>query len=133
MGRRCRICGTFGTTDRQGRCRLCREARAADDAGMSYGRYKSLLFQRYGEQPDLPLDWYRECPICHRLFLPKRKNHIYDTQACGQIAASRKYYKKRAGLGAPAMTTEDNHGPDAADQDGGGTHQNEPVAQNQKK
>lgn len=132
MEQRCRICGVPSQTDRQGRCRLCREVKAAYDAGVSYGRYKSDLYMRYGDQPELPPDFYRECPVCHRVFLPRRKNQLYDVPACGQIVAARKYrHKQRAGHeGAPADMQGDNHGADAADQDGRRAYQNEPVAQN---
>ena len=130
MEQRCWVCGVQGQTDRQGRCRSCRESKAADDAGTSYGRYKARLYEQYGEQPDLPADFYRECPICHRVFLPRRKNQIYDVPACGQIAAARKYrQKQRAGHGAPAVTMEDQYGANAAYQDGRRTYQDEFVSQ----
>lgn len=128
MDPKCRICGLAVPADRQGRCRLCREVKAAYDAGLSYGIYKSILYDLYGDQPELPPDFYRECPVCHRIFLPRRKNQIYDVPACGQIMAARKYRKKqRAGLGAPAIITEENNGANAADQNGGGTYQDELV------
>lgn len=133
MTRGCKVCGVQTEVDRHGRCRLCRENKAAGDAGMSYGRYKSALFIRYGDLPEIPEDWYAQCPVCKKLFLPKRKNQIYDSAACGQRAASRNYYqkkRKRAGHGAPALTTEENHGADAADQIGGRADQNEPVPKN---
>lgn len=131
MGPVCRICGVSTQVDRQGRCRSCRESKAADDAGMAYGLYKSLLFQKYGDQPELPPEFYRECPVCHRVFLPRRRNQIYDVPACGQIAAARKYRKKqRAGPRAPAELTEELYGADAADQNGRGTNKNEFVPEN---
>lgn len=130
MGQRCRICGVETQTDRQGRCRLCREVKAASDAKQSYGVYKSRLFILYGDQPELPPEFFRECPVCHRLFLPRRKNQIYDVPACGQIAAARKYRKKqRAGPRTPAETKEEQDGADAADQNGGRTYQNEPISE----
>lgn len=126
MGPVCRICGISTQVDRQGRCRLCREAKAAYDAGSSYGIYKSILYQKYGDQPELPPEFYRECPVCHRVFLPRRKNQIYDVPACGQIAAARKYRKKqRAGPRASAELTEELYGANAADQNGGGADQDE--------
>lgn len=132
MSRACRVCGVQTEVDRHGRCRLCREAKAASDAGMSYGRYKSELFMRYGDLLELPEDWIIQCPICGKLFLPKRKNQIYDSAACAQRAASRKYYqkRKRAGHGAPAELTEDSHGADAADQIGGRADQAQSGSQN---
>lgn len=120
MDGKCRVCGVSTQTDHRGRCRLCREVRAAYDAGSSYGRYKSMLYMLYGDQPELPPEFYRECPVCRRVFLPRRRNQIYDVPACGQIAAARKYrQKQRAGHGAPAITTEADHGADTAYQDGG--------------
>lgn len=128
---RCRICGVSCQTDRQGRCRGCRESKAAHDAGVSYGLYKSDLYMRYGDQPELPTDFYLECPVCHRVFLPRRRNQIYDVPACGQIAAARKYrQKQREGHGAPAVTSEEKHGANAANQNGRRADQNEPVAAN---
>lgn len=133
MSTRCRVCGVQAQTDRRGRCRLCREVKAAADAGTSYGRYKSDIYMRYGDQPEIPLDWYKECPICHKLFLPRRRNQIYDANACAQRAASKKYYKnKRAGRLAPADQMEDGHGPNTAYQDGGRSHKIEPVAKSKK-
>lgn len=130
MDPKCRICGLAVPADRQGRCRLCREVKAAYDAGLSYGIYKSILYDLYGDQPELPPDFYRECPVCHRVFLPRRKNQIYDVPACGQIMAARKYRRKqRAGLGAPAIITEGVNGANAADQNGWRAHEDEPFAQ----
>lgn len=130
MNPKCRICGLAVPVDRQGRCRLCREVKAAYDAGLSYGIYKSILYDLYGDQPELPPDFYRECPVCHRVFLPRRKNQIYDVPACGQIMAARKYRKKqRAGPRAPAIITEENYGANAADQNGGGAHEDGHFAQ----
>lgn len=134
MIQHCRICGIQADIDRQGRCRLCREAKAASDAGISYGRYKSIIFMRYGDQPEIPPDWYRECPVCHRIFLPSRKNKIYDSAACAQRAASKNYYKRqRAGRRAPAEPMEDTDGADAADQISRRAHKDELVPENQKK
>lgn len=130
MDPKCRICGLAVPVDRQGRCRSCREGKAADDAGLSYGVYKSILYDLYGDQPELPPDFYRECPVCHRVFLPRRKNQIYDVPACGQIMAARKYRKKqRAGPRAPAIITEENYGANAADQNGRGAHEDGNFAQ----
>ena len=134
MTGRCRACGGSGTLDVHGRCRLCREAKAASDAGSSYGRYKSMIYMRYGDLPEIPDDWYLQCPVCKKVFLPRRKNQIYDCAACAQRAASKKYYtkRKRAGHGAPAGNSEANYGADAADQDGGRADQDQPGPENQK-
>ena len=115
--------------DAYGRCRLCREAKAAFDAGLSYGTYKGRLYISNGDMPELPSEFYKVCPFCKKIFLPKRKNQIYDTAACGQRMAATRYYKKRVGHKAPALKTEERHGADIADQICRRTNQDEPGAQ----
>lgn len=134
MRRRCRICHIEARLDASGRCRLCREAKAAADASISYGRFKAQIYLKIGDCPDLEPDWYRCCPVCGKVFAPKRRNQIYDSTFCAHKAAAKKYYdRKRAGHRAPADQTEDTHGTNASDQDGGRFDQNEPVAQDQEK
>lgn len=114
---RCKICGCITIPSPDHRCRLCREAKAATDAGSSYGKLKALMFDRFGDVPDLPGDALRTCPICRRMFLPARKNQIYDNKLCAQRAASKKYYRKRKdeGLAGYGQEKETYHGPNPSD------------------
>lgn len=91
----CQVCGCATAPAVDHRCRLCREAKAATDSGTSYGKLKASLFDLYGDIPDLPPDALRACPVCKRLFLPRRQNQVYDNRRCAQRAASKKYYKRK--------------------------------------
>lgn len=117
--------------DEYGRCRLCRESKAAYDAGLSYGAYKGRLYIANGDMPELPAEFYRVCPFCKKVFLPRRKNQIYDTTACAQRVAIARYNKRRAGHRAPALKTEEQHGADITDQICGRVNQDESGTQDQ--
>lgn len=94
----CKICHSItAPLGADGRCRLCREAKAASDANQTYGKFKAGLHERYGDIPeDLQPSFnpFRTCPNCGKLFVPKRSNVIYCGAACGS-AASRKRCKQR--------------------------------------
>lgn len=92
---RCRICGSSSSVGADRRCRGCRLAKAATDAGTSYGRFAAQLYADFGELEELPPDLVRTCPMCKRLFRPGRKNQIYDCTACAQRAAAKNYYRRK--------------------------------------
>lgn len=115
---RCQICGCIATRVTDNRCRLCMEAKAAADTGISYGKMKAILFSLYGDVPDPSDEILRACPICKRLFLPKRQNQIYDNRLCAQRAASKNYYlRKRKGEGHEGygLEKEIDHGANPSD------------------
>ena len=117
----CRVCGCAAAPARDRRCRLCREARAATDSGTSYGKLKAALFDIYGDDPDLPHEAFRTCPICNRLFLPKRQNQLYDKRLCAQRAASKNYYRRKRkdeGLKGSGQEKECKDGPNPSNQNG---------------
>ena len=94
------------------------EAKAAADTGISYGKMKAILFSLYGDVPDPSDEILRACPICKRLFLPKRQNQIYDNRLCAQRAASKNYYlRKRKGEGHEGygLEKEIDHGANPSD------------------
>lgn len=117
----CRVCGCVTAPAADQRCRLCRVAKAATDSGTSYGKLTASLFDRYGELPDLPQDMLRTCPVCKRLFLPKRQNQVYDNRLCAQRAASKNYYERRRkdeGLKGSGRKEENDYGPNPSNQVG---------------
>lgn len=56
---RCKVCHCPIAPTPDHRCRGCREAKAATDSGMTYGKFKGLLFDKFGYAPDLPDDTRR--------------------------------------------------------------------------
>lgn len=94
------------------------EAKAAADTGISYGRMKAILFALYGDVPEPSDKILRACPICKRLFLPKRQNQIYDNRLCAQRAASKNYYlrkRKDEGHEGYGLEKEIDHGANPSD------------------
>lgn len=128
----CRICGCATAPAPDQRCRLCREAKAATDSGSSYGRLKAAMYDLLGDLPDLPPETLRTCPMCNRLFLPKRQNQVYDNRLCAQRAASKNYYQRKRkdeGLKGSGLEKEIDYGPDPSDQDGGRVDKDDFVTQ----
>lgn len=130
---RCRICGVYTRLGADRRCRGCREGKAATDNGQSYGHFKAGLFEKYGEMEDVPEGMFLTCPVCRKVFIPARYNQIYDSNACAQRAAAKRYYKKRrkdACHRAPVNASKGaEHGANAADQVGRGADEDDPVPQ----
>ena len=125
------MCGCTTTPAKDHRCRLCREAKAATDSGTSYGKLKAALFDLYGDLPDLPPEALRTCPMCNRLFLPKRQNQVYDNRLCAQRAASKNYYKRKRkdeGLKGSGLKRENDYGPNPSNQNGGRVDKDDLVA-----
>lgn len=118
----CRVCGCSTAPAMDHRCRLCREAKAATDSGLTYGELKAAMFDLLGDISDLPQDTLRTCPVCKRLFLPKRQNQIYDNRLCAQRTASKKYYERKhkdEGLKDSGLEKENDYGPNPSNQVGG--------------
>lgn len=127
----CWVCGCSTAPSFDHRCRLCREAKAATDSGVSYGNLKAAMFALLGDLPDPPSDTLRTCPVCRRLFLPKRKNQIYDNRLCAQRAASKNYYKRKnkdEGHKGSGLEEENDYGSDLTNQVGWRVDENDLVA-----
>lgn len=89
------------------------------------------MFDLLGDVLDLSQDTLRTCPVCKRLFLPKRQNQIYDNRLCAQRAASKKYYERKhkdEGLKGSGLKKENDYGPNPSNQVGGRVDEDDLVA-----
>lgn len=106
----CKICHSItAPLGADGRCRLCRDAKVASDAGTTYGKFKARLYERYGYIPEEQQPSYnpfRTCPNCGKRFVPKRSNVIYCGAACGTQASRKRCQKKGDKNGEPKESDE---------------------------
>lgn len=134
---KCKVCGCSTAPAADRRCGLCRKAKAATDAGTSYGKLQAMLYDLFGDSAEASADAFRICPVCRRTFFPHRNNQIYDNKLCAQRAASRKYYKAKkcndAGHLGSGRSTGGTNGADIANQISRGTDSHDAVAPLQEK
>lgn len=122
----CKVCNSrCAEIGPDGRCRLCRDAKAASDAGMSYGKFKAMIYEKYGETREPPPDLYQTCPECGKIFIPQHRNRIYCCTNCQNRQNQRKWQQRKK--------KKEAYVTDTTDQNGGRAHQNEPVAKGEKK
>lgn len=92
----CKVClSRVAELGLDGRCRLCRDVKAATDAGMSYGRFKAVLYEKYGEMWETPPNLYHTCPECGKIVPFKHGNQIYCSVTCQKRRQQRKWAQRK--------------------------------------
>lgn len=88
---RCRVCMALLREGERDKCQGCIDAKAATDAGMTYGKYKAGYPKRESWRMD---SRFRFCAECGIPFLPKRADTIYCGPKCRCRHNMREYRKR---------------------------------------
>lgn len=108
MEKGCKIChAPTQELDAEGRCQLCRIAKAASDAGMTYGKYTAAVGSTLlvAQAPRFGAGRCA-CDYCARPFFPKSQRQRFCSPACseaGHRAAAKSRYREKTGRGGPRL------------------------------